>query len=305
MNNRSWTKREDDEVIAEWNKTKVAATPFAYQYASGVDRTASAVRLRIGHLIAEGKIEPHGAEFGPAQVLIIDIETLPLWCRTWGIHDQTLGIDNVIKDMCVLSVSATWLYSGKVESWCLTPKEAKTRDDIRIVREAWKLLEKAEVVIAHYGRRFDMPKLNSRFLFHGLKPPTPYKIIDTKSDIPTLGMTSKKQDYLSRFTGQKRKLDTDYQLWIDCDEGDPKALKRMEQYNRGDVMSLEAVYTILRPWISGHPNLSVFEDHPSDRCPACKGSLTVTNSRWPTTYYLYPTWRCKTCGAVGRGRFKS
>jgi len=165
------------------------------------------------------------------------------------------------------------------------------------------LLERAEIVIAHYGRGFDLPKLNSRFLFHGLKPPSPYRSIDTARDIPTLGLTSKKQDYILQYTGQKQKLETNFQLWKDCDHGDPKALKRMEAYNRNDVVTLEGMYTTLRPWISNHPNLAVFEDHADDRCPVCGGRLTWVHSRWAAKVKMYACFRCRRCGAVGRGRF--
>jgi hypothetical protein len=270
-----------------------------------VDRSAEAIRLKIGALIREDVIEAHGAEFSPANVLVLDIETLPMVCYTWRIRDVTLSIDNIIKDTTILSFAATWLYSGKIQSATLTPKEAKSRNDERVIREAWNLLERAEIVIAHYGRGFDLPKLNSRFLYHRLTPPTPYRSIDTARDIPTLGLSSKKLDYILEYTGQKKKLETEYQLWKDCDAGDQKALKRMETYNRHDVLSLEAAYTILRPWISNHPNIAVYEDHSGDRCPACVGRLTWTHSRWGAQVKMYPTFRCKKCGAVGRGKWAS
>lgn len=270
-----------------------------------IDRSADAIRVKIGNLIREGVIEAHGVDFAPAKILVLDIETLPMHVYSWRIRDVTLGIENIIKDTAILSFAATWLYSGKIQSFIMTPKEAKARNDERVIREAWNLLERAEVVIAHYGRGFDLPKLNSRFLYYKLTPPTPYRSIDTAKDVPTLGLSSRKQDYILEYTGQKKKLDTDFQLWKDCDNGDPKALRRMEAYNRNDVLTLEAMYTILRPWITNHPNISVYENHGDDKCPACGGRLTWTHSRWAAKVKIYPTFRCKKCGAVGRGRFAS
>jgi hypothetical protein len=215
----------------------------------------------------------------------------------------TLSIENIIQDTAILSFAATWLYSGKIESAVMTPREVKVRNDERVIREAWNLLERAEVVIAHYGRGFDLPKLNARFLYYRLTPPTPYRSIDTARDIPTLGLSSKKLDYILEYTKQKKKLDTDYQLWKDCDAGIPKALQQMETYNRNDVQTLEAAYTVLRPWISNHPNVAVYEDHADDRCPVCTGRLTWTHSRWAAKVKMYATFRCRKCGAVGRSRF--
>jgi len=59
-----------------------------------------------------------------------------MWVYSWRIRDVTLGIENIIKDTAVLSFAATWLYSGKVLSCTMTSKEAKDRDDERVIREA-------------------------------------------------------------------------------------------------------------------------------------------------------------------------
>jgi hypothetical protein len=303
LNNINWSPKDISDMKAKWDATKAPMSVFAHEYAAEVPRSVAAIRLKIGDLIRDGKFEPHGAEFSPAQVLVLDIETLPMVVYSWRIRDVTLSIENIIQDTTILSFAATWLYSGKVTSFCLTPKESKARDDRRVISEAWNMLERAEVVIAHYGRGFDLPKLNSRFLFYGLKPPSPYRSVDTAKDIPSLGLSSKKQDYILAFTHQKQKLETSYQLWKDCDRGDSKALKKMEAYNRNDVVTLEAMYTILRPWLANHPNIAAYEDHASDRCPKCNGRLTWTKSRWATPTKLYPTFRCKACGVVGRGRW--
>ena len=42
-----------------------------------------------------------------------------------------------------------------------------------------ELIDKADIVIAHNGDKFDLRKLNTRFLFHELGTPSSYQSIDT------------------------------------------------------------------------------------------------------------------------------
>lgn len=116
---------------------------------------------------------------GFPKVLIMDIETSPLIAYTWGIYDQKILPDNVIKDWMCLSWSAKWLFEGKVFSGVLTPEEVKNEDDSRIMKDIWKYMDEAAVVITHNGNRFDLKRLNTRWLINGLLPPMPAKSIDT------------------------------------------------------------------------------------------------------------------------------
>ena len=84
-----------------------------------------------------------------------------------------------------MSWSAKWLYDDKILSDVLTPKEAKERNDKRIIKSVWKLLNEADIVIAHNGDKFDLKKLKARFLSNGFVPPMPYKTVDTLKDIVT------------------------------------------------------------------------------------------------------------------------
>jgi len=45
-------------------------------------------------------------------------------------------------------------------------------DDSGILREIWKMLDEADIVITQNGRKFDQKKLNARFILNGFKPPS-------------------------------------------------------------------------------------------------------------------------------------
>lgn len=189
------------------------------------------------------------------RVLVLDIETSPIQSYTWGIWEQNISIDQIKHDWFVFCWSAKWLNSDKILSDRLTGKEARKMNDKRILKSMWELLDEADIVIAHNGDKFDIRKINTRFLKHGMNYPSPYKSFDTlKICKREFGLTSNKLDYVCRFLGMEGKVETGGQkLWNECMLGDEKALKKMSHYCDNDIKILEQVYLKLEPYIRNNP----------------------------------------------------
>ena len=240
---------------------------------------------------------------GGARILLFDIETSPLKAFVWQtqVWKARINTDQVLSEWFLLTWSAKWLYEDEILSDKLTSKEALKEDDSRIVKSLWKLLDEADVVIAHNGDRFDVPNINTRMVVSGLKPPKSYQSIDTvKVARKEFGFTHNSLNALAKVFGFDTKIDTDFELWVRCVEGEEKALKEMEIYNKRDVGLLEEVYLKLRPWIKSHPNLGLFIDTDDSVCPACGSKELI----WQEGHYYYtgvskfPVWTC-TCEVVG------
>lgn len=241
----------------------------------------------------------------PAKILILDIETAPLRSYTWGLWKQNIGLNQIISNWYMLSWAAKWLGDSTTESDVLTAKEALEEEDYRIVKNLWKLLDEADIVIAHNGDKFDIPKINTRFVLHKLNPPSPYKQIDTLTTArKEFGFTSNRLDFIARFLGIGYKLPTTFELWEESMAGNEAALSDMCKYNRHDVDILEEVYLKLRPYIKGHPNLDLYGDYKNAHCPHCgKDSLThIPNKFFYTQAVKYQVYRCAECGAVSRAK---
>ncbi len=241
-------------------------------------------------------------EINLPKILLFDIETSLMEVFVWGLYKQRIPHTNIIKDddgnkksWFVISWAAKWLYDEHILSDIVTPSEARGRDDKRILQSIWKLLDEADIVIAHNGDRFDLRKLNARFLDNELNPPSPFKSIDTlKVSRKHFAFQSFKQDYLTKHFKLEQKIKTEFQLWVDCMKGDQKRLDEMAEYNRHDVMGLEEVYLKIRPYIKSHPNLGVLMDE--DVCPSCGSEhMEETNSVYFTSAYQYPVFRCNNC----------
>lgn len=233
----------------------------------------------------------------PAKVLIFDIETLPIVAYVWGVWQENIPASRIIKDWCVLSWSAKWLDDDKIMSDVLTPREARDRNDKRLVSSFRKLLEDADVVVAQNGKKFDIKKLNTRFWKHKLGKPASYKVIDTYSTVKSVfGLTFNGQDYIAKFLDIQEKMHTDMELWASCDRGEDEALKYMLEYNENDVRMLEKIYLDLRDWVPNHPDLRVYAKI-GDACPVCLSKEYGEIGRFTANTRQYKEYRCE-CGAV-------
>lgn len=236
------------------------------------------------------------------KILIFDLETSPLKAWVWGKWDQNISSQQLISDWFLLGWSAKWLYSSETYSEILQPNEVLYENDLRIVTKLWDLIDQADILIAHNGNKFDVPRLNSRFIVNGLMPPSSYKTIDTLLVARSqFGFSSNKLDDLANIFGLGHKLTTGFELWSKCMQGDEESLKYMETYNRKDVELLEDVYLKLRPYIRSHPNAAVYVDSLEPMCSMCGSTALTEEGSYYTNTGVFQQYRC-TCGALSRGR---
>lgn len=237
------------------------------------------------------------------KILVFDIETSPMISYHWGHWQQNIYLDQVIQNQIVLTWSAKWLYADDVLSDKVTSKEAINNDDKRVVGSLWKLLNEADITIAHYGDKYDTPWMNSRFVIHGFPPPNVVTTIDTKKVASkTFRFASNKLDALAGYFGMEGKIKTDFDLWKGCMNGDQKSIDDMNTYCDQDVRVLEEVYLKLRPFIKAHPNVGLYLESDEPVCAACGSeNMKVESNDYYTPTGRYSVYRCN-CGALSRQR---
>lgn len=244
-----------------------------------------------------------------AKILLFDIETLPMEVLVWGLYKQRIPHENILKNWSVVSWAAKWLFDNEVMSDVVKPKAAVARSDSGIIEGIWSLLDEADIIIAHNGRKFDTRRLNARFMVNGLSPPSSYYVIDTlQQSYKYTAFASHRLDSLAKTLGKTRKIKTEYELWKRCAGVETtvsdqwKALQEMVHYNKQDVLVLEDFYVELRPWIKSHPNIGLYFDTDKEVCPNCGSNRLTWKGYYYTTVNRYKAFRCE-CGAVGRSRF--
>ena len=239
------------------------------------------------------------------KILFLDIETAPLRSYTWGLWKQNVGLSQIISNWYMISWAAKWLGDDEVFSDVLQSHEAIAEDDKRIVGNLWEVLDEADIIIAHNGDAFDIPKINTRFVLHGFDPPSPYRTIDTLTIArQRFGFTSNRLDFLAKFFGYEGKAPTKFELWENCMIGDEDALYYMDFYCKQDIITLEQVFMKLRPFAKGLPNLDLYQDNATSVCPVCgEGHLTTLPDKFFYTQSVkYQVYRCTKCGGLARAK---
>lgn len=246
----------------------------------------------------------NSSQQGP-RVLVFDIETAPVLAYVWKIWDENIGLNQIKQDWSVIAWAAKWLDEDKV--MYQDQRRAKDiSDDSNLLKGIWDLLNEADIVVTQNGKRFDSKKLNARFVINGFKPPSPYKHIDTREIAKKrFGFTSNKLEYMSdKLCTKYKKLKHEefggFELWKACLEGNQRAWKEMEKYNKHDVLSLEELYTKLSPW-DNTVNFNIY--HSSEDVVCNCGSTHFERRGYRlTTAGRYQRYQCSACGTWTQGK---
>jgi hypothetical protein len=239
------------------------------------------------------------------KILVFDIETAPLLGYVWGLWDQTVALNQIHKDWHLLSWAAKWL--GEPASSVMYADQRKSRridDDRKLVEALWKLLDEADAVITQNGRAFDQKKVNARFAFHGMQPPSSYKHFDTLLMAKKhFAFTSNKLEYLTdKLCTKYKKLKPTkfpgFEMWRQCLAGNTEAWDEMKKYNIHDVLALEELYTKLIPW-ENTPTFSLYAGSPV--C-SCGNKKFQKRGFYYTNTGKFQRYRCEKCGSETRDR---
>lgn len=235
------------------------------------------------------------------KILILDIETSYIEALIWRLGDQSVNLDQILEDWSVLAVTAKWLDSkdSEVYYWD-TSKEKDPRNDKKLIKNIWKLMDDADVIIGQNSNAFDIKKLNARFILNNLPPPSSYKKIDTLLiSRKHFAFTSNKLDYLSNnlvpaHAKDKHARFPGLSLWKECMKGNKKAWQDMKKYNIQDVISTEHVYKRLRPW-DNSLNVNVYNDTTDTVC-SCGNTKFAKNGYAYTSSGKFQRYKCLKCG---------
>lgn len=250
-------------------------------------------------------------------ILIIDIETAPILASVWSIWDQNIPLNMIEKDWHIISFSAKWLESEDKKivygphrkiMYMDQRHEKNVENDKKLLKEIHKLLDSSDIVIGQNSKQFDIKKLNARFIMNGIKPPSPYKQIDTKQIASRVfGFTSNKLEYLSEklcpdVKKSKHSKFPGFELWKQCLAGNIEAWDEMKKYNPQDVLSTEAVYHKFQPWDNKSPDFNLYIEEGEVIMCNCGSTNFQRRGFSFTTSGKYQRFMCSGCGSWSRGK---
>jgi len=225
------------------------------------------------------------------KILLLDIETSPHSVYAWGLFKQNISLSQVKDTSRVLCSAYKWLGERK------TNFTSEWTDGVDgMLEKMYNVIEEADAIVTYNGNRFDLPTLNKEFLLTGYRPPAPYKSVDLYRTVKNkFRFASNKLDHVAQQLGLGSKTDHyGFQMWLDVMDGNKRAQKLMETYNKQDVVLLEKVYDIVLPWIANHPNRSHHSG--SAVCPNC-GSKSLQHRGFAITAVgRQQRYQCQDCG---------
>jgi hypothetical protein len=243
-----------------------------------------------------------------AKILLLDIETAPGLGWAWSKFDT--NIIEFERDWFILSIAYKWFgVDDKITVKALpgyTSYKKNPLDDSALIADIQKLLDEADIVVAHNGDSFDVKKINTRILVHNLPQPSPYKTFDTlKIARKNFKFDSNRLNDLCQVLGIGKKLPhVGFALWKGCMKGDMAAWETMVEYNAQDVNLLEEIYLRLRSW-GNHPDVNLYGDTGSVvaslSCPSCGSHNVQRRGTAVSRTRKYQRLHCQDCGHWGQG----
>lgn len=176
-------------------------------------------------------------------------------------------------------------------------------DDSNLLRAAAPILESAELLVAHFGEKFDRPYFRSRLLRANMRPMTNVRQVDTCLIARhQLKLSSNRLANLADFfqvkTGKMNKGRGWPEWWMGAMVGDPKSIDLMSAYCSQDVQCLEECFLKMRRTIPGKYLVSVNSGLTS-LSPCCGATVQYRGTHWAEKR-LYKRFMCNGCGKWSR-----
>lgn len=264
-----------------------------YKYSKIVDAAG------LEHNASPHTSEPVQVIIRPPKILIFDIETSAIIAKVWGLWDQNIGLNQIEQDWYVLSFAAKWYKQDEIFYW--DQRKAKPRNnDQAILKEIHTLLDEADYVCGHNIAKFDLKKLNARFILHGLPPVKPFEALDTlKIAKKHFAFTSNKLEHLAHYLKCELQKSSHsefsgMELWTETMKGNVKAFDAMREYNITDVKVTEMIFEKLLPW---EPSIK-FQSNFWEAICSCGSKSFFKNGLKFNRSGAYQMYRCHECQKV-------
>jgi uncharacterized protein YprB with RNaseH-like and TPR domain len=237
-------------------------------------------------------------------ILFLDIETAPINAHVWGLRDQNIGLNQINEDWFIMAYCG--INSDEPDkTYYLDQRYANPmKDDRQLLEGVHDLILKADIVCGHNVKKFDLKKINTRFIKHGLDPLNHYSIIDTLAIARRIfAFTSNKLEYIANFLEcENRKSGhgkfPGMNLWTECLNKNMEAWNEMEDYNKLDVKTLIDVYNKLIPY----DNSINFQAFYGETVCVCGVKRFYKDGLRYTKQGRFQGYRCSNCGKTFVGK---
>jgi len=203
---------------------------------------------------------------------------------------------------------------GEKEVYCKTvnqfpgwfnPARPFPIDDTPLIKFGLKIMEEADLLVAHYGDKFDRRFFQGRCAMNNLPPPPPTKQRDTWRVARTaFNFHSNRLGDLAIHLGLKEKKHQKTRdewpgWWLQAMAGNASKIGAMAKYCAQDVRTLEGIYRRIRVYDNPHPRMYINRNY----CRLCGGAVQYRGVAY-VGENVYRRYRCTRCQKWDRERTK-
>lgn len=203
------------------------------------------------------------------RVLIYDIETTYVLARVWRTGEQYINHDQIVDGDKTSIICIGYKWYGEPTTHCLVWD--KNQDSEKMIDAFTKIVEQADLVVAHNGDKFDTKHLNTQRLIQGKSPINWPSSEDTLKQIRRIfALPSYRLDYISKLLTGSGKKEMSFRDWVEIKENkSAKHLAKMVSYCKVDVRKLEEVYRKVERFLVPKINAGLIVHGTKDACPRC------------------------------------
>ena len=223
--------------------------------------------------------------------LFFDIETSPNIGMFWTAgFKKTILPESIIKERAVICVA--WKFAGNKRTRCISWD--KNHCDKAMLEQFVPIMESADEIVAHNGTRFDTPWLRTRCMFHDIPMAPDFMSLDTLTAARSkFYFNSNRLDYIAGYLQLGQKRPTTLALWKAVMADDSRALRKMMDYCRHDVVLLEQVFDRMNQYIV--PKTSIADI--VGNCPECGSNrIHIKQHKILASGYKKTQLKCQECG---------
>lgn len=304
-----------------WHARAVELSEMGFsgrEIARSLGRGKSQINDYLKHLREQGQFDQNSDNKKKLNILYWDLETSLMEAWVFGIWNVNVGGNRIKKHSHLLSNS--WAFNDEPPQGIrLTPEQVRDGDDLMVVVDTIKAIEKADLIVTFNGRKFDEKVLNTRALHHGLPSIRYPKHIDLMQEVKKkFRFPSNSMQNISMYLGLEGKLATSgSRLWERCaewyyPEECDKALEEMLVYGLRDIDSTRDLHKRLQGWFKSPVNIGMMtkeingtntKDNHTLLCPHCASEdVDKLGSKAYTSTMSYDIYRCSNSSCRGLSR---
>ena len=204
-----------------------------------------------------------------SKVMIYDIETSRVSAKIWNTGQQYINHSTLTSHTRIISIAWKWLGKDKVH-WV---KWDSKQCDKKLMQEFLLEYNKADMVIGQNNNSFDNKLVATRGAYHRLFVNKYIKSFDIYRQARSVfKLPSYSMAYMAKYFGLTLKQSHEgIHMWEMIENGTKKQqkeyLKKMIDYNVGDIITTEELYLTLLPYLKPVMSVATKIGNPKWACP--------------------------------------